>query len=339
MFQRMNYYGRQNIPFFFLFDFQLQQPIVLPLDEAAEAGIFFDIKGKKNFARTSNLPEHIEFEKYPIPYEQYFKGFQVVQQHLKRGDSFLTNLTYPTRITSNLSFRQFLEHSQAKYKLLYKDEFVAFSPEPFIEIQDGQIASYPMKGTIDANLPNAKEALLSNAKERAEHNTIVDLIRNDLSQVASKVRVKNFRYLEEVETLNGKLLQMSSEIAGELPHNYQNKIGDILERLLPAGSISGAPKKKTIEIIEAAEGYERGYYTGIFGYYENGYLESGVLIRFIEREGKDLYYKSGGGITVFSKAKEEYQELIAKVYAPINEKALNRDDLHPRWKGATPNFA
>ena len=95
-------------------------------------------------------------------------------------------------------------------------------------------------------------------------------------------------------------------------------MGYIFEELLPAGSICGAPKKKTVEVIKTAEGYERGYYTGVFGYYENGRVESGVMIRFIENIDGQLYYKSGGGITVYSEAKKEYQELIDKVYAPIH---------------------
>ncbi len=325
MFKTMNYYGRQNIPFLFILDFRLQEPIIIPLEAAASAGIFFEIKDKSNFSPHTHLPHMIEFQKYPIPYTRYCKGFQIVQQHLKRGNSFLTNLTYPTRIEMNLSLRQILEYSTAKFKLLYKDQFVSFSPEPFIKIQNGCISSYPMKGTIDAQIPHARATLLADTKERAEHNTIVDLIRNDLSQVATRVRVKRFRYLDEVQTLNGRLLQMSSEIEGQLPKNYQENIGDILAQLLPAGSISGAPKQKTVEIIQAAEGYERGYYTGIFGYYDNGYLESGVLIRFIERIGNDLYYKSGGGITVFSKAEQEYQELISKVYVPIHRKHFNTE--------------
>lgn len=330
----MNYYGRQDIPFFFIFDFKAEQSLVLPLDEAADAGIFFDINGRRNFVRATNLPEKVEFQKHPMSFGAYQKGFELVQAHLLRGDSFLTNLTYPTPIETNLSFRQILEHSDAKFKLLFKEQFVAFSPEPFIKIENGRIASFPMKGTIDATLPNARETLLNDKKERAEHNTIVDLIRNDLSQVASRVRVEKFRYLDKVESLYGQLLQMSSKIAGELPENYRLHIGDILEKLLPAGSISGAPKKKTVEIIEAAEGYERGFYTGIFGYYADGKLESGVLIRFIEQVGEELHYKSGGGITVFSEAEAEYQELINKVYVSINRK-----HFHQKQAAATHRLA
>jgi para-aminobenzoate synthetase component 1 len=86
---------------------------------------------------------------------------------------------------------------------------------------------------------------------------------------------------------------------------------------LPAGSISGAPKKKTVEIIKDAEGYERGYFTGIFGIFDGKDLDSSVMIRFIESIDSKLCYKSGGGITFMSKPELEYQEMIDKVYVPI----------------------
>jgi len=103
-----------------------------------------------------------------------------------------------------------------------------------------------------------------------------------------------------------------------LEGGYETRIGEIIQRLLPAGSISGAPKDKTVEIIQNAESGLRGYYTGIFGYYDNGRLDSGIMIRYIERQGKDYYFRSGGGITASSVAEKEYQELIDKVYVPVD---------------------
>jgi len=87
--------------------------------------------------------------------------------------------------------------------------------------------------------------------------------------------------------------------------------------LLPAGSVSGAPKPKTITIIAQAEQEKRGYYTGIFGYFDGTKLDSGVMIRFIEQADNQLYYRSGGGITTQSDAQTEYQEAIDKVYVPV----------------------
>ena len=175
-----------------------------------------------------------------------------------------------------------------------------------------------MKGTIDAKIPNAKEKILTDPKELAEHITIVDLIRNDISQVASNVRVKRFRYIEEIKTHEKNLLQVSSEIVGDLEMDYASQIGNLIASLLPAGSVSGAPKSKTIEIIRMAEKEKRGYYTGVFGYFDGVNLDSGVMIRYIERSGDELFYRSGGGITTQSNVKAEYQELIDKVYVPID---------------------
>ena len=135
--------------------------------------------------------------------------------------------------------------------------------------------------------------------------------------VAKNVKVDRFRYIDHLKTSEKHLLQVSSQISGKLPSDYQHTIGDIICKLLPAGSISGAPKKKTIEIIEEVEGYERGYYTGIFGIFDGKDLDSGVMIRFIEKDGAEMYYKSGGGITINSIAENEYNELTDKVYVPF----------------------
>jgi para-aminobenzoate synthetase component 1 len=152
----------------------------------------------------------------------------------------------------------------------------------------------------------------------AEHVTIVDLLRNDLSEVAENVQVTRFRYVDEIRTIHKDLLQVSSEIRGDLPVDYIQHIGDILLKLLPAGSVSGAPKRKTLEIIRAAEKEPRGYYTGVMGLFDGSVLESGVMIRFMEYVGNDLYYRSGGGITIQSNAELEYQEAIDKIYVPLN---------------------
>jgi para-aminobenzoate synthetase component I len=175
-----------------------------------------------------------------------------------------------------------------------------------------------MKGTIDANIENAEQLLLNDEKEVAEHHTIVDLIRNDLSIVAADVQVERLMYIERICTNRNDLLQMSSQISGQLPENYQQSIGTILAKLLPAGSICGAPKPKTVEIIKQAEHYQRGYYTGVFGVFDGKNLDSCVLIRYLEQEGNELVFKSGGGITFLSDCHTEYNEIIQKVYVPIS---------------------
>ena len=114
------------------------------------------------------------------------------------------------------------------------------------------------------------------------------------------------------------MLQVSSEVCGQI--RAGERAGDLLFKLLPAGSISGAPKPKTVEIIQQAEGYERGFYTGIAGIFTGRGLEmtSCVMIRFIEMDADgQLFFKSGGGITHQSDALSEYNEMIQKIYVPI----------------------
>ena len=114
---------------------------------------------------------------------------------------------------------------------------------------------------------------------------------------------------------------MSSEISGVLPSDYNKNLGTIIFSMLPAGSISGAPKNKTIEIITNNEDGRRGYYTGVCGVYDGINLDSFVVIRFIEKENDSLYYRSGGGITFLSVLDKEYQEMIDKVYIPNDQTA------------------
>jgi len=206
--------------------------------------------------------------------------------------------------------------ANAHYKLRFKDKFVCFSPEKFIQIQSDKIHTYPMKGTIDSSIEDAKNKILNDKKEMAEHIMVVDLLRNDLSIVATDVQVEEFRYITEIEAGDKKLLQVSSHISGIVGKDWHENIGTILKSLLPAGSISGAPKKSTLEIIENVEEYERGFFSGVFGLYDGKKLDSGVMIRFIENTQEGYIYKSGGGITLDSEAKLEYNELQDKIYLP-----------------------
>lgn len=304
-------------PFVFLIDFEQKKPLAWTIDNCPD---WFQYKFTKvNSLKQSNakLLEHEKqsmLVRYPITFSQYELKYNQVLNALLKGDSFLMNLTIPTPVDSVVDFQTYFNHAQSKYVIWLKEEFIAFSPETFIQIEGGRIATFPMKGTIDATLPDAKEKILKDPKEFAEHATIVDLLRNDLSRVASKVRVTNFRYFEEIQTQNGIIGQVSSAIEGVLPANYASRIGSLLYELLPAGSVSGAPKKKTAELIATIEGKDRGYYTGISGYFDGENLDSCVLIRYL---GADHIYQSGGGITFQSDMESEYQEMINKVYVPV----------------------
>ena len=372
----------QDEPFLFVINYQGDKAFIRLLSDINPEECLFDFEGRGNLSHvwketwkeeTSEkeiLKEEISETTWQIEpplYEDYERSFNIVKSNIMAGNSYLTNLTCRVPVSCNLSLEEIFHRAKGKYKLLLrrkrtqaedkahlKEEnieenltpFVCFSPETFVRIKGGRIYSYPMKGTLDASLPDAKKQLMEDRKEAAEHATIVDLIRNDLSRVAEDVRVDKYRYIDVLHTNKGNILQTSSEISGRLPEDYPHHLGEILDAQLPAGSITGAPKDKTMQIIQEAEGYDRGFYTGIMGIYDQGELNSAVMIRFIEeetspvdfetdgeknfkaKEGKasegkepkasrELYFKAGGGITSKSDCQREYEEVIQKIYLPF----------------------
>ncbi len=313
-----NQFGQQRKAFFFLIDFEQQKPLIFPLEAAYSAGVVFDFFCKSNVQSAPKINKPFKLTVIPPDYNQYRAKFECVKTEIQNGNSYLLNLTEKTAIETNYNLAELFYTTQAKYKLWLKDQFVCFSPECFVRIKQNKIYSYPMKGTINAEIDNAAQILWQSEKEQAEHNTIVDLIRNDLALVATQITVSQYRYLEKLTTHKGAIYQTSSEICGELAENWQANIGTMLATMLPAGSISGAPKAKTVEIIQRAEQSERGYYTGIFGYFDGENVESAVAIRYIEQQNEKYIFRSGGGITFLSDPNEEYNEIIEKVYVPIS---------------------
>ncbi|MCT7481450.1 aminodeoxychorismate synthase component I [Aliarcobacter cryaerophilus] len=310
----LNKFGSLKEPFLFLISYDLKKTYIEKLQNLSQNIKFeIDSKNKKNIKDYS-------LKKYPISFVEYEKKFDLIQDEIKNGNSYLLNLTAQTKIDTNLNLDDIYEASSSLLKLRVKLDdldFVCFSPEKFIDIKGNKIYTYPMKGTIDSNLTDAKNILLNSKKELAEHTMVVDLLRNDLGKVAKNIKVEEFRKFSKIITKDRELFQTSSIISGDLENNWQEKIGDILSNILPAGSITGTPKKSTIEILKNIENYDRGFYSGIFGIFDGINLQSFVLIRFIENINNELFYKSGGGITSDSTAKEEYEELLNKVYLPF----------------------
>ncbi len=313
MIRKMNEAGRIGEPFIFVIDFEMEDCILKPLTEL-DNSLFFCFNNHTHLPERTSPLKPFYFEKNPISFSEYRKAFNTVKDNIQQGNTFLTNLTFPTQLHTDLSLEDIFIHSTSLYKLLVVNNFVCFSPECFVKIVNGEIAAYPMKGTIDAAIPDADQLILNDVKETAEHYTIVDLIRNDLSQVANEVRVEQFRYIDKIFTNGKTLLQVSSKIKGQLPADYTQRLGEIIFSLLPAGSVTGAPKKATVDLINKVEKDSRNYYTGIFGVFDGKNLDSAVMIRYIEQTSQGLVFRSGGGITFNSTAESEYQELIDKVY-------------------------
>ena len=308
----LNKKGSKKEPFLFLLSYDLQSFYIENLENK-------NIKYELNSFENSFKDDYF-FEKFPISFKEYKNKFEKIIEEIEAGNSYLLNLTSKTKINTNLSLDEIYENSNALLKLRVKndkDNFVCFSPEKFIEIFDNKVYTYPMKGTINANIKNAKELLLNSEKELSEHTMAVDLLRNDLGKISKNIKVEDFRFVEEIQLKEKSLYQTSSKISGNLEEIWQETLGDILLNLLPAGSITGTPKKSTIEILKKIEDYDRGFYTGIFGIFDGNSLQSFVLIRFIEEINGELFFKSGGGITLLSDINLEYEELINKVYLPF----------------------
>ena len=347
---KINRLASLDEPFLFVINYQGDKAFIRQLSDINSEECLFDFEGRGNSSdemkNNSEKIAEISWQIAPPLYEDYERSFGIVKSNIMAGNSFLTNLTCKVPVSCNLSLEEIFHRAKGKYKLLLRrnenlNPFVCFSPETFVRIKGGRIYSYPMKGTLDASLPDAEKLLMEDRKEAAEHATIVDLIRNDLSRVAENVRVDKYRYIDVLHTNKGDILQTSSEISGRLPEDYRHHLGEILAAQLPAGSITGAPKPKTMQIIQEAEGYDRGFYTGIMGIYDQGELNSAVMIRFVEEESlpidfeadgrknnkasegkkdeasRKLFFKAGGGITSKSDCQREYEEVIQKIYLPF----------------------
>ena len=160
---RLSFYAKRGEPFLFVIDFEVKNIFVETIKNLKD--IYFDIDGVKNF-KDFKIDKDIKIvKKYPISFERYNKAFLRVQEEIKKGNTYLLNLTFPTKIEINSTLKEIFFNSSAKFKLFFKDRFVCFSPERFIEIKDNIISTYPMKGTIDANIKDAKKRILNNEKE------------------------------------------------------------------------------------------------------------------------------------------------------------------------------
>ena len=273
-----------------------------------------------------------------IAEKDYVKKIAAVHDAIRRGD------VYQINFTSTLDFKSY-GHPVALYRRLREQQQVpyaalanlpldtlpwllSFSPELFMDIQpDGVIRVKPMKGTApilnDGQDEQRAIDLQNDPKNRAENLMIVDLLRNDLGRIAEIGQVK-VQHLFEVERF-GAVWQMTSTIEAKMPTNLQ--FSDVLKATFPCGSITGAPKKMSMQLIDELEQRERGIYTGSIGLIEkndNGSDSAGtswigrlnVMIRsFHLRDAGEHYEASmgvGSGIVIDSKAAEEYEECFWK---------------------------
>ncbi|HHJ64315.1 MAG TPA: anthranilate synthase component I family protein [Aquifex aeolicus] len=252
--------------------------------------------------------------------EEFRERIGRVKDYIERGDVYQINLTsgflFSFRGDPLDVFLRFFSRQPVPFAFFLDagDFFLmSGSMELFLKKEGSRLESRPIKGT-----GRDPEAILSSEKERAENLMITDMMRNDIGRVAraGSVRVRELFRVERYRTLCQMLSIVEGETEGNLPH--------ILRHTFPPASVTGAPKRRAVEIIEELEPHPRGYYCGAAGFVkENGDFTLSVLIRTAYGGGKQLTYFAGCGIVWDSDPLRETEELLLKV------RAFYGDRLHP----------
>ena len=173
--EQINHWAANGIPFLFIIDFEMRKPLIFRTDNIDSKSLLYDINGITNIKDRKNSFNELKFIKSPESYNNYLDKFNKVRKEIDFGNTYLVNLTCTTPLIINQSLLEVFHISKSKYRIWYNDEFVCFSPEIFVTIRNGVISSFPMKGTIDADIPDAERIIMDSRKETAEHSTIVDL--------------------------------------------------------------------------------------------------------------------------------------------------------------------
>ena len=254
--------------------------------------------------------------------ETYATAFQAVQNYIEAGDCYQVNLAqrfsapsegrlwtaYQSSRTINPApFSAYFNHPEL--------EIASASPERFLEVMDGQVETCPIKGTarrIPGQEKQQRDELKESMKDRAENLMIVDLLRNDLSKncAAGSVKVPELFKVESFATVH----HLISTVTGELREGRTAL--DLLEGCFPGGSITGAPKRRAMEIIEELEPKPRGVYCGSLAYVGfDGNMDSNIAIRTMVQAAGETSLYAGGGLTHGSQMEAEHQECLDKATA------------------------
>ncbi len=260
--------------------------------------------------------------------QEYLNAIEKIKKMIENGDFYQTNLTRKFFGKINIGeksqffdiFLKLTKSSSANFSsfLKFGDNFIiSASPELFLQVRNGEILSRPIKGTAPRSSDKKqddenKKYLQESLKEQAENLMIVDLVRNDLSRIskAGSVKTRNLFKVNSYKTLH----HLSSEIVGEIDDSYDAI--DAFKIAFPAGSMTGAPKIKAIEVACDLEKINRGVYSGAIGYFKN--LDEAifsVVIRTLICRGNDFEFQVGGAITYDSKAQKELDETFTKAKA------------------------
>ncbi len=265
--------------------------------------------------------------------KEYCQMVEEAKKHIYEGDIFqvvLSNRLEAEFEGSLLDTYRILRMTNPSPYMFYFSsdtmEMAGASPETLVKLQDGILHTFPLAGTRkrgktkeeDATLENE---LLSDEKELAEHNMLVDLGRNDLGKISKFGTVKVERYKDILHFSH--VMHIGSTVRGELREDCTAV--DAIEAVLPAGTLSGAPKLKACEIINKLENNKRGVYGGAIGYLDfKGNMDTCIAIRLVFKKNGKVFIRSGAGIVADSVPEKEYDECINKAKAVVE--ALNQSD-------------
>lgn len=269
-------------------------------------------------ARCEPIAASIELE---ISKESYVAAIARIKEQLAAGNTYQVNFTDRLAFNSPLSAAAMFTALSAQQHVAYSaflnvegQSIVCLSPELFFATQGDRIVTRPMKGTMPRGLDLADDERLADLlrndeKNRSEHVMIVDLLRNDLGRIcrSGSVEVKDPFSVERYDTLH----QMTSTVVGNLRAGMT--FYDIFRGLFPSGSITGAPKHRTMQIIHELERQRRGVYTGAIGFISpNRSSAFNVAIRTLVMQDGEVTMGVGGGIVADSKPEDEYRECLLK---------------------------
>lgn len=255
----------------------------------------------------------------------YLAHVEKIKQYIFAGDCYQVN--YTQRFSAEfkgsasdayLQLRQTVPSPFSAYFALASDQTIlSISPERFIKLTRDEALTQPIKGTAPINALSQMSAptsktLQASVKNRAENLMIVDLLRNDFSQLCTPFSVKAPNLFELKSFAN--VHHLVSTIAGKLKPGVMHP--EFIQACFPGGSITGAPKKRAMEIIDELEPFERGIYCGSIGYFStNAHSDFNIAIRSFYREQNKIYCWGGGGIVADSDPIEEYEESWHKIHA------------------------
>lgn len=328
----------------------LKQKIVLVANVSTEGDIeknyakaSADIKGIISLIRDNTpLPEETVYDKVDfkcnVTKEEYERMIEKTREYIFDGDIFQAvisrrfvsdyegSLIHPYRVLRTTNPSPYMV-----YMNMEDVEIMSTSPETLVRLQDGRLVTFPVAGSRPRGKDDREDEelvkdLMSDEKELSEHNMLVDLGRNDLGRISrfGSVEVTKYQMIHKYS----KIMHICSQVEGDIRDDKDAL--DAIKAVLPAGTLSGAPKIRACEIIDELEPEPRGIYGGALGYVDfGGNLDTCIAIRMAVKKNNKVYVQAGGGIVADSKAEMEYQESANKAKAVMLAIENAKEALEP----------